>query len=834
MKNILHILGRDLKRLVTTPAALIVILAVAVLPSLYTWYNVKAFWNPYDNTGNLSVGVVNLDRGGETELTGELHVGDMIVENLEGNTQLSWVFCDEADGMDALLAGDMYALFVIPEDFTENLLSITTGNFTSPTITYYVNEKIGPVTPKITNAGSTVLESTINSTFVTTVSDVIVSVVNDVIADSDELGAVIGGDTAAELARTKDLIAETRDTLAGIQATTADLRPSIAQARSALVGSRGTIDELSAALDDVSGESGDVEAALSRVTGNLDAAIAGVNAAISSLAASEFPEDSEAAAQLSALAESLRTSAQTALSGARSTLTDSLAQLSSSSDALKLAISVEQLMITQAIGTLDRLTSTLDTLDGALSSTDTLLASVDDNLTELYAAVVGATTGEILGSLIAESGLDLSKVSGFLGSPTTVSAEQLYPVNAYGSAMAPLFMNLTFWIGAFMLLILLRVEADDEGTKNLTFAERYLGRFAFMATIAILQAVVCCAGVLAMGVQAASVGALFFAAACASLTYLAIIFALSMVARHIGKGIAVMLVFLQIPGGTGLYPVEMTSDFFRAIYPYLPFTYGIRAMREAIFGFYGAQFWGALAMLALFAVAFSVAGIVLTPLMRNVNLLFVREVGEDGIYNNETVLGRHDNRLFDRLARALTAEEAEDVARRAERAERIYPKLIRWALILGFAVPVAAAGIFALAPGEKTFLLSVWLVWTVAICLILVFVENWRENARVAFAVAGASGQIAKVAEAGPVAEPEFAPEPEQGSEVELAPEPELELAPEPEPEQEYMFAPEPEPEPEPERESEPEPVDRSHYAAVRPGYTSIVDGSAAQEVRHG
>lgn len=75
MRNVLKILKRDLLRLLKTPQALVVVFALMVIPSLYTWYNVIGFWNPYDNTGNLTVCVVNQDAGGSSELTGELNVG---------------------------------------------------------------------------------------------------------------------------------------------------------------------------------------------------------------------------------------------------------------------------------------------------------------------------------------------------------------------------------------------------------------------------------------------------------------------------------------------------------------------------------------------------------------------------------------------------------------------------------------------------------------------------------------------------------------------------------------------------------------------------------------
>ena len=75
-----------------TPPALVVVLFLVVLPSIYTWYNVAGFWNPYDNTGALRVCVVNEDSGASSELTGQLDVGDQVIEGLKENDQLDWQF----------------------------------------------------------------------------------------------------------------------------------------------------------------------------------------------------------------------------------------------------------------------------------------------------------------------------------------------------------------------------------------------------------------------------------------------------------------------------------------------------------------------------------------------------------------------------------------------------------------------------------------------------------------------------------------------------------------------------------------------------------------------
>lgn len=160
MKNVLHVLGRDLLRLLKAPAALVVVVVLVVLPSTYTWFNVIGFWNPYDNTGNMRVCVVNQDAGSENDLMGQMNLGNQIVDTLHENNQLKWEFTDYDDAMRKVESGEVYAAFVIPEDFTANLFTIVTGDFQQPNLQYYVNEKMNPVSPKVTDAGSSTLDET--------------------------------------------------------------------------------------------------------------------------------------------------------------------------------------------------------------------------------------------------------------------------------------------------------------------------------------------------------------------------------------------------------------------------------------------------------------------------------------------------------------------------------------------------------------------------------------------------------------------------------------------------------------------------------------------------
>ena len=94
-----------------------------------------------------------------------------------------------------------------------------------------------------------------------------------------------------------------------------------------------------------------------------------------------------------------------------------------------------------------------------------------------------------------------------------------------------------------------------------------------------------------------------------------LMFALAYAFRHIGKAIAVILLIVQIPGSSGMFPIEMMPDFFQVIHPLLPFTYSIDAMREAIGGFYAMDYLHDMLLLGLlfvplgFAIGLGIGGI---------------------------------------------------------------------------------------------------------------------------------------------------------------------------------------------------------------------------------
>ncbi|WP_277668400.1 YhgE/Pip domain-containing protein [Caproiciproducens galactitolivorans] len=161
---------RDLKTIARSISVIIIMVGLCLLPSLYAWINIYACWDPYSNTGNLPVAVVNKDQG--TVYNGKvINVGKSVIEELEKNESIGWVFVSEWQGNYGLNEGKYYALIEIPDDFSSKLVTLTTSTPQKPAISYRVNMKLNSIATKITDAAKNKLISTIKTSFVKTVTE---------------------------------------------------------------------------------------------------------------------------------------------------------------------------------------------------------------------------------------------------------------------------------------------------------------------------------------------------------------------------------------------------------------------------------------------------------------------------------------------------------------------------------------------------------------------------------------------------------------------------------------------------------------------------------------
>lgn len=258
-----------------------------------------------------------------------------------------------------------------------------------------------------------------------------------------------------------------------------------------------------------------------------------------------------------------------------------------------------------------------DDLAGAhevLAGASADLVSAADDLQRLKEGLDTAVTSGDLDRVRELIGSDPAALADALAAPVALDRQAVYHIKNYGSAMAPFYTTLSIWVAGIVLAAMLKANVDEADVKalgNPRLHELYLGRYAFFALLAFAQATLVCAGdLLFFGIQREHPFQFMLVGWLAGFVFSNMIYTLTVSFGDIGKAIAVVLLVMQVAGSGGTFPIEMTADFFQAVYPFLPFTHAINAMHAAMAGAYGMEFWIELGTLALYLIPSLALGLV--------------------------------------------------------------------------------------------------------------------------------------------------------------------------------------------------------------------------------
>lgn len=362
-----------------------------------------------------------------------------------------------------------------------------------------------------------------------------------------------------------------------------------------------------------------------------------------------------------------------------------------------------------------------------LEQTSSYLNRIDESLSRIQTDLNALHSSETYQELLSLEGIDPDRVADFMASPVSLESKVVYNVENYGSGMTPFYTNLALWVGGLILVSILKQEVDPEGIsrKKLDPTRAYFGRWLlFMAAGAIQGLIVCLGDLLLLGVQCVHPLLFVLEGVFCSLVYVNIIYALAITFKHIGKAVAVLLIILQIPGSSGTYPIEMMPTFFQKLYPLFPFSYGIDAMREAIAGFYGKLFLKDLLGLLVFVALALFTGLVIRPLIMNLNHMFDRQLEKSDLMLGETASFEETNRKFYTVLKALLRQEESKVEliEKSIQFEKRYPKLIRWGFICMIVIPLLFLILMFSLESRLVFLI-LWIISLILICGYLICVE---------------------------------------------------------------------------------------------------------------
>lgn len=387
---------------------------------------------------------------------------------------------------------------------------------------------------------------------------------------------------------------------------------------------------------------------------------------------------------------------------------------SASSDAQTLRLSTQQLR------------SCLTDIRTTLTSTGSALSSVSDDLESLIGDLSALSSSQFYQTLEGLSSLDSDAISNALSSPVELETNSVYPVENYGSGMTPFYTSLAIWVGGLVMIALFKLTVDeDEEIHDFRPYQAYFGRWYLFILIGLIQTVICCLGnIFLLHVQCLH-PVLFTLASCvASFVYVNLIYALTAAFRNVGKAISVILIILQIPGSAGTYPIEMTPAFYRAIHPWLPFTYAINALRECVAGLYDHALLIDLFKLSLFLIFAVIIGLLLRPVCLGLTSFFDSRLVGISMFNHENAdtVVRQFRGGASRVLLAADEQRRRNILKRAEKFDRIYPKLHRAGYILFLIVPSLFL-LMMFGVNIKMVSLILWILSIIAVVVFLTVVE---------------------------------------------------------------------------------------------------------------
>lgn len=320
----------------------------------------------------------------------------------------------------------------------------------------------------------------------------------------------------------------------------------------------------------------------------------------------------------------------------KSSVQKSLNQLSASLTSSKQEISSLLSQLDQSANGIYKLTDTADSdlseIQKVLGDSGELLAEASDRIADTTAKLDEMETSGDFSELETLISGDKSAISTFLAAPVSLDTHKIYEIANYGSSMAPFYSVLSIWIGGIVLVAMLKVNVSEnctKGLKNVKLHQIYFGRFITFMIVGLFQSTLIALGdLLYLGIQCEHPFLFLLGCWFSSLVFVNIIYTLTVSLGDIGKAVSVILLVVQVAGTGGTFPIEVAPSFFRAVYPLLPFTHSMAALRETVGGMYGMNYWIDLGKLAIFLGISLIVGLVLRKPIIKANDAFTEKLEE--------------------------------------------------------------------------------------------------------------------------------------------------------------------------------------------------------------
>ncbi|NUS41061.1 MAG: ABC transporter permease, partial [Terrabacter sp.] len=190
-----------------------------------------------------------------------------------------------------------------------------------------------------------------------------------------------------------------------------------------------------------------------------------------------------------------------------------------------------------------------------------------------------------------------------IGNPVGVATDSLSSAGSYGAGLAPLFMSLALWIGAYVLFLFVRPLSQRALATSQRSFRTALGGWLAPAAVGIVQAAALVL-VVGRGVDiriAHPVLALLFLCF-TSMTFVAILHALASRFGAVGKFLGLVFMVVQLVSAGGTFPWQTLPAPLQAVHHVVPMSYAVDGLRRLLYGADLSPVLGAVGVLTAYLV----------------------------------------------------------------------------------------------------------------------------------------------------------------------------------------------------------------------------------------
>ncbi|BDZ42580.1 ABC transporter [Paraoerskovia sediminicola] len=172
-----------------------------------------------------------------------------------------------------------------------------------------------------------------------------------------------------------------------------------------------------------------------------------------------------------------------------------------------------------------------------------------------------------------------------IGDPVAVQSDDVAAAGKYGAGLAPFFLSLAAWIGAYVLFLLVRPLSTRALAAGRPAWQAAVGGWLTPFLLGMAQVTVMfLVTVLALDIEVVHPWLTLGFLVLISGTFIAIVQALNAWLGAAGQFLGLVLMLVQLVTAGGTFPWQTLPEPLRSIHYLLPMTYGVEGLRQLMYG----------------------------------------------------------------------------------------------------------------------------------------------------------------------------------------------------------------------------------------------------------